>query len=41
MQFNVLSCFHELYIATFCNFFDFYAQLFAAFLSKIAQNVKV
>ena len=34
MQFSVSSCFQEFYIATFCNFFDFYVPIFTAIFIK-------
>jgi len=40
MQFNVLSCFQEFYIATFCNFFDFYVQFFTAIFIKYCAKCK-
>ena len=40
MQFNVLSCFQEFYIATFCTFFDFYVQLFTAIFIKYCAKCK-
>jgi len=40
MQFNVLSCFQEFYIATFCNFFDFYVHFFTAILIKFCAKCK-
>jgi len=38
--FNVLSCFQEFYIATFCNFFDFCVQLFTAIFIKYCAKCK-
>jgi len=34
MQFSASSCFQEFYIATFCNFFDFYVPIFTAIFIK-------
>jgi len=38
--FNVLSCFQEFYIATFCKFFDFCVQLFTAIFIKYCAKCK-
>jgi len=40
MGFNVLTCFQEFYIATFCNFFDFCVQLFTAIFIKNCAKCK-
>jgi len=38
--FNVLSCFQEFYIATFCKFFNFCVQLFTAIFIKYCAKGK-
>jgi len=40
MQFNVLSCFQDFYIATFCNIFDFCVQLLTAIFIKYCAKCK-
>ena len=40
MYFNVLSCFQEFYIVTFCNFFDFCVQLLTAIFIKYCAKCK-